>query len=289
MKARQYAPLLLVIAALIPTPAGAQAANSVPDRGASSSETVAVDCQAISADDAKLDLVVKLCNFVSGYQNQLPNFIVKQTTTFESETSKTVMTAEVTFQKGLESYSRVTVNGRPAPVSRITTKPPNDVQFSSTGEFGPALLDLFRVPGATQFKFKTTATLQNQPVAIYEFHVPQNKNLFWTVRPGDGRTIKPEFNGELWLERQTGKPLREEIEPESLLVGAEIVSTKTVIDYAMTAVGDAGSFLLPSRSESTMCKRGVQEAANCTKNVLVFHGYRKFGTETRIISSGTPQ
>lgn len=289
MTARQYAPLLLVIAALIPTAAGAQAAKSEPDRGTPSSEPVAVDCQAIPGADARLDLVVKLCNFVSGYQDQLPNFIVQQTTTFESEISKTVMTAEVTFQNGLESYSRVTVNGRPAPVSRITTKPPDDVQFSSTGEFGPALLDLFRVPGATQFKFKTTATLQNQPVAIYEFHVSQNNNLFWTVRPGDGRTLRPEFNGQLWLEQQTGKPLREEIEPVSLLVGAEIVTTKTVIDYAMTAVGDAGSFLLPSKSESTMCKRGVQEAANCTKNVLVFHGYRKFGTATRIISSGTPQ
>ncbi len=199
------------------------------------------------------------------------------------------MTAEVTFQKGLESYSRVTVNGRPAPVSRITTKPPDEVQFSSTGEFGPALLDLFRVPGATQFKFKTTSTLQNQPVAIYEFHVPQKKNLLWTVRPGDGRTLRPEFNGELWLEQQTGKPLREEIAPANMIVGAEIVSTKTVIEYALTAVGDAGTFLLPSRSESTMCKRGVQETGNCTKNVLVFHGYRKFGTATRILPLGSSQ
>jgi hypothetical protein len=289
MKARQWAPLLLAVAASIPTAAIAQAANS--DRGAPSSEPVAVNCQAIAGAnaDAKLDLVVKLCDFASGYQNQLPNFIVQQTTIFENAFSKTVMTAEVTFQKGQESYSHVTVNGQPAPVSRIATKPPDEVHFSSTGEFGPALLDLFRVPGATQFKFKTTSTLQNQSVAIYEFHIPEKKNVFWTVRPGDGRTMRPEFNGELWLERQTGKPLREEIEPASLLLGAEIVSTRTVIDYAMTAVGDAGTFLLPSKSESTMCKRGVQETDHCTKNVLVFHGYRKFGANTRIIPSATQQ
>jgi hypothetical protein len=174
-------------------------------------------------------------------------------------------------------------------VSRVTTKPPEQVQFSATGEFGPALLDLFRSPGATQFKFKTTSTFQNLPVAIYEFHIPQKKNLFWTVRPGDGRTMRPEFNGELWLEQQTGKPLREEIAPANLLLGAEIISTKTVIEYAMTTVGDAGTFLLPARSESTMCKQGVQETGNCTKNVLVFHGYRKFGTATRVLPSGSPQ
>lgn len=287
MKASRCAPLLLVLATLIPIAAGAQAANLEPDRRAPSKQPVAVDCQAIATDDAKLDLVVKLCEFAVGYQNQLPNFIVQQTTTFESGPSTTVMTAEVTFQKGLESYSRVTVNGRPAPVSRMTTKPPEEVQFSSTGEFGPALLDLFKEPGATQFKFKTTATLQNQPVSIYEFHVPQKKNLFWTVHPGDGRTIRPEFTGELWLEQKTGRPLREEIEPVSLLMGAEIFSTKTVIDYAMTAVGDAGTFLLPSRSESTMCRQGVNETANCSKSLLVFHGYRKFGASTRVLPSGS--
>src|SRR5271166_5479001 len=267
MQALPCARLLLVIAALTSTAMAAQEATAQSDREVTSGQPVAVDCRAIvgTETNAKLDLVAKLCQFVSSYQNQLPNFIVQQTTTFESGSSKTVMTAEVTFRKGLETYSRVTVNGRPAPVSSITTRPPDGVQFSSTGEFGPALMDLFRVPGATQFKFKTNSTLQNQPVAIYEFHVSQKKNLFWTVRPGDGRTMRPEFNGELWLEQQTGKPLREEIEPVSLLVGAEIVSTKTVIDYAITAVGDAGTFLLPSKSESTICKQGVQETANCTK------------------------
>ena len=287
MKALQCAPVLLVVAVLIPTAAGAQSANSEPDRGPSSNQPAAIDCQAVAGADARLDLVTKLCKFALGYQSQLPNFIVRQTTTFESGTSKTVMTAEVTFQKGLESYSRVTVNGRPAPVSRITTAPPVEVQFSSTGEFGPALLDLFRVPGATQFKFKTTSTLQNRPVAVYEFHVPQKKNLFWTLRLADGRIMRPEFKGELWLEQETGKPLREEIEPVSLLVGAEIFSTTTVIDYAMTPVGDAGTFLLPSKSESTMCRQGVNETANCMKSVLVFHEYQKFGAETRILPSAS--
>jgi len=285
MKAFRGAHLLLAMATVTAIAIGAQEPTAHPDRAAPSSQPVTFDCQAIAGAeaDARLLLLVKLCDFVIGYQNQLPNFVVQQTTTFESGPSKTVMTAEVTFQKGLESYSRVTVNGRPAPVSKITTKPPDEVQFSSTGEFGPALMDLFKVPGATQFKFKTTSTLQNQPVVIYEFHVPQKKNFFWTLRLADGRTIRPEFVGALWLEQQTGKPLREEMEPTSLVVGAEIVSAKTVIDYAMTEVGDAGNFLLPVKSESTVCHTGVQETGTCTKNVLVFHGYRKFGSTTRIL------
>lgn len=285
MKAIRCAPLLLVVATLLPTVAGAQSAN--PEAATEATTPVAADCQAVSGGDAKLDLIAKLCEFALAYKDQLPNFVVQQTMTYQTEFSKTVMTAEVTFQKGLETYSRVTVNGRPAPVNAITTRPPDEIQFSSTGEFGPALLDLFRVPGATEFKFKTNSTLQNQPVAVYEFHIPQKKNVFWTVRPGDGRVMRPEFNGELWLEQQTGKPLREEIQPATLLLGTEIVSTKTVIDYASTPVGTAGTFLLPTKSESTMCKRGVNQEAACSKTVLVFHGYRKFGAETHILPSAS--
>jgi len=66
-------------------------------------------------------------------------------------------------------------------------------------------------------------------------------------------------------------------------------ATRTVIDYAMTPVGDAGTFLLPSKSESTMCRQGVNETPNCMKNVLVFHGYRKFGADTRILPSTAQQ
>jgi hypothetical protein len=283
VKASRCVLLLLVSAASLLTAARAQSAKSEPDRDAS--VPAVSDCQAVRGTDARLDLVAKLCEFALGYKDQLPNFVVQQTMSFETVASKTVMTAEVTFQKGLETYSRVTVNGRPAPVSTITAKPSDAIQFSSTGEFGPALLDLFRVPGATQFKFKTNSTLQDRPVAVYEFHIPQKENRFWTVRPGDGRTIRPEFNGELWLEQQTGKPLREEIQPVKLLLGAELVSTKTVIEYANTPVAAAGTFLLPSKSESTMCKHGVNQEPNCTKTVLVFHDYRKFGAETRILPS----
>src|ERR1700757_689042 len=164
MRALRHAPSLFAIAVLASASiaAAAQEATTHPDHDAAPNQPVALDCPAIAGTDAdaRLRLVLKLCDFLNGYQNQLPNFVVQQTTTFESGSSKTVMTAEVTFQKGLESYSRVTVNGRPAPASRITTKPSDEVQFSSTGEFGPALMDLFKVPGAAQFKFKTTSTLR---------------------------------------------------------------------------------------------------------------------------------
>ena len=48
----------------------------------------------------------------------------------------------------------------------------------------------------------------------------------------------------------------------------------------MTSVGDLGTFLLPVKSETTIC---VQTWSDCTTNSLVFHDYEKFGTTTRIL------
>ncbi len=285
MKASGYCELLLLVAALPTTAVAAQTAPVQPEAAKPARSTTAanvIDCASFAASDARLDLVSKLCEFALSYRHQLPDFIVQQTTTSEGM-SKTVIKAQVTFQAGLEHYSNVTIDGRPAPVSAITTTPPNEMQFSSTGEFGPALLDLFKIPGATEFKFKKTSVLRNQPVAIYEFHVPEKKNVFWTFRIADGRAFRPEFNGEVWLQPETGRPLREEMEPASLPPGSEITSAKTVIDYAMTALGDAGTYLLPVKSESTLCNQGMYGMGACTTNVIVFQRYRKFGA-THIIS-----
>jgi len=244
-------------------------------------------CSTYAAGDPSLELVSKLCDFALSYRQRLPDFIVEQKVTSEGTYSKSVITAQITFENGLEHYSRVAIDGRAAPVSRITSHLPNEIRFSSTGEFGPALLDLFRVPGAIEFKFAKNSTLRNQPVAVYDFRLPEKKNVSWTFRIADGRTFRPEFTGELWLNRQTGLPLREEMEPVNLPASCDITSAKTVIDYAMTAVGHAGSFLLPSKSETTVCDQGIWGIGACTTNTLVFHGYRKFGADTRILPSAS--
>ncbi len=275
MKAFRYALPLLVIAALVPVAAG---------QDAPASSSVLANCQAIAKGDARLDLIAKLCDFAFKYRHALPDFIVQRKTTSEG-LSKTVMTAQVTYQKGVENYSQVTVDGRHAPANTFSTHPPSSMQFSSTGEFGPALLDLFKVPGATEFKFSRTATLQNEPVAVYEFHVPQKKNVFWAFRLTDGRSCSPEFTGELWLRQQTGEPVREQMTPENLPANWDITSAKTVIDYARVAIAEAGTFVLPVKSEFTLCNQGMFGLGACTTNVTVFHGYRKFGTTTRIVNS----
>lgn len=286
MRASWYCRVLLAAAIAFPSTLGAQTtAQTNPTSPANDSDVGnLLGCGRFAASDAKLKLISRLCEFALTYRHQLPDFIVQQTTTSEGM-SKTVIKAQVTFQEGVEQYSNVMIDGHPAPPSALTTTLPSSIQFSSTGEFGPALLDLFKVPGATEFKFEKVSSLRNQPVTIYKFHVPEKKNVFWKFRIADGRTFTPEFDGELWLQQKTGKPLREEMRPVNLPAGSEIASAETVIDYAMIALGDAGSFILPVKSETTLCNQGMYGIGACTINTIIFHQYRKFGITTRILPS----
>jgi hypothetical protein len=240
-------------------------------------------CSAISVANSRLGLVSKLCEFALAYRHQLPDFIAQQTTTTNQGLSTSTITAQVTFRQGQEHYSQVTINGRRVESNSLTSALPKNIRFSSTGEFGSLLVDLFTSPGAADFKFRKEASLRGVAVAIYDFHLPAEKNTFWTVQGTNKQILKPEFRGELWLEEQTGRPLREELEPVNLPTGSGVAAIKTITDYAMTLVGDIGTFLLPVKSESRICFWSSHFP--CVTNVLIFHNYRKFAATSRIVEA----
>lgn len=279
--------VLLFGAALLSTTCVAQLAPAKPETRPSdaidSTNTVmdASHCSAISANDARLSLVSKFCEFALTYRRQLPDFIAQQTTTTRAVSSTNVITSQVTFRHGQEHYSHVKINGQPVP---STGTFPKNLRFTSTGEFGSFLVDLFSSAGVAEFKFRKEAMLQGIPVAVYEFHIPSGKNTFWALRDSKGRALRPEFRGELWLDQQTGRPLREELEPVHLPAASEFVAVKTITDYMMTPVGDAGVFLLPAKSEIHVCVH--QRTVSCMDSILTFQDYRKFAATTRILAGG---
>lgn len=242
-----------------------------------------IDCGRFAAHDAKLDLVSKLCVFALSYRSKLPDFIAQQTTTSKAPNSTVVISAQVTYRQGLEQYSQITINGVTASQSGV------DARLFSTGEFGPLLINLFEVPDTVEFKFKKTETLAGVSVAVFDFDLPKKKNGFWAIQDAKGETLKPEFRGRLWLEAQSGRIVREEVEPVTNSWQTGLMSMKLATDYALTQVSDLGTFLLPVRSESTMC-RGLQGVSlGCTVNVAVFHDYQKFGASSRVLPAAPEQ
>jgi hypothetical protein len=280
MRAARHCRLLLLVAVLSTVTVG----QTIPSPSAADPKQPAaanvIACGTFAASDTSLDLVSKLCLFALTYRHKLPDFIAQQTTASHGLRTTTVITAQVTYREGLEHYSRVTINGKAvAPKVQVNF----GLRLFTSGEFGPLLINLFEVPGAAEFKLRKRATLNGTAVAIYDFHLPKNKNTFWAIRDPYGETLKPEFQGQLWLDQQSGLPLREELEPKFDEDTTGIASAKFMTDYAMTAVSDAGTFLLPVRSESTVCSDALGMQDMCTTNVVSFHDYQKFVATSRIM------
>ena len=215
------------------------------------------------------------------YRHQLPDFVAQQTTTAREGFSTNIITAQVTFRQGQEHYSHVTINGRPVPSSSITRTPP---RISSSAR--PASLDRcwwIYSPRPLQSNSSSARRLvcEVSPSQFTNFTSLREKHILdfawyqWT-NPETG-VSRPAMVGAA----ETGRPLREELEPVNLPSSSGVVSIRTVSDYAMTSVGGVGAFLLPVKSESTICIR-VSDVP-CTTNVLVFHDYRKFAATTRIL------
>ena len=245
-------------------------------------------CQAVTGGNQQLAPLAKLCEFALNYQRELPDFLAQMTITERQPSSKIVVTAQVALEQGHESYAAMTVNGKPVDVDSLNELPKSSMRFTSSGEFGAFLVDLFH-PGEAEFQFRKQATLNGTPVVVYDFHVSASSNTFWSLTDDLGHTLHPEFQGELWVEAGTGRLMRESLQPVHLPADFEITGLTTTIDYGLTAVGDAGVFVLASRSESLICTfHRFSKVVPCVSIIKTFSNYEKFTATTRILAD-SPQ
>ena len=181
---------------------------------------------------------------------------------------------------GREQYSDVRVGGKPVSPDRVVTHPP----LSTRGEFGSDLVYLFTPPRAAEFKLQKRTTLQAHAVIVYEFHLPADKNTFWTLYDANNRSLRPELRGELWIEPQQAKLLRLQLEPIHLPLDFAIESGMTTIDFADVSLSDAGVFLMPVSSKTEACSReyNLNLLGPCLYNVVSFHDCHKFTAKTKV-------
>lgn len=156
-------------------------------------------------------------------------------------------------------------------------------------EFGSDLVSLFTPPIAAEFKVLKQTVLHSDPALVYQFHLPADKNTFWTIYDDRNGSIKPELHGEPWIEPGTGRLLRLQVQPVHLPPQFDLKSGSTVVDYAEVGLGDAGVFLLPTSSQTNACIRGyevdrLKTTLTCVSNAITFQNCHKFTARTRIES-----
>ena len=223
-------------------------------------------------------LIEKAKEVAENFSESLPNYTVKQfTTRYQSTTIKTDWQAQdnisidLIYSDGKEIYKNVLLNGKPSKGKAEETG------SWSTGEFGTTIRDLLQATTQADFRpLRAQEIIVGRTSVVYNFYVKQENSHWRVVAPGE--SYSPAYRGTVWFDKETARVLRVEKQSRNVPKDFPIDKVETVIDYEFIRLG-AGKFLLPVKSETLSCFRGTN---NCSKNVIEFRNYRKFGAESAV-------
>jgi hypothetical protein len=247
--------------------------GSTPRPDASPEESTGV---LLAGENSADPLIVRARHVARQFTDTLPNYVCTQIVTrYESTTrpvdwrARDVITLELTYNEGKESYSGMRINGKK--VSKDITQ--MDGTWS-TGEFATTLLDIFSTPTQAHFTPRGSSLINGARAQRYDFTVEQ-PHSHWMINT-ESQSMRPAYQGTLWISPENGRVLRIEKQARNLPGSFPLDAIEMAVDYDNVRLAGA-SFLLPSRAEVLSCERGT---VNCVRNTIDFRNYRKFESES---------
>ncbi len=241
-------------------------------------ETAEVETAPVRAAPATDPYIDKARATAFAFEQKVPDFVCQEyMTRYESNARPAswnaldVVSAEVVFEDGHERYRNVAVNDKPA------HKDMEQLDGSwSTGEFASVLLDLFSSSTAAEFRFAKQSISAGVEARVYDFEVAQ-PNSHWHVRT-PSQSLDPAYRGSVWIEPETGRVLRIEMQARSLPREFPLDTVEMAVDYENVRIG-TGQFLLPVHAENLSCQRGT---SNCGRSAIDFRNYHKYEANSTI-------
>jgi hypothetical protein len=222
----------------------------------------------------------------SSFSETLPNYVVKQfTTRYQTEQARggqtswraiDTVSADVVSEGGKETYKNILLNGKP-PKEAI-----EKTGSWSTGEFSSVLQEVLSPATDADFHNRRSTTIANRGAWRYDFSVEQ-ANSHWHVYAA-AQSYNPEYTGAIWIDKENSRVLRIELAARSVPRAFPLDTVESALDYDYVLIGDS-KFLLPVHSEALSCERGT---SGCSRNVIDFRNYRKFGADTSITFDTPP-
>jgi hypothetical protein len=145
---------------------------------------------------------------------------------------------------------------------------------SSTGSFGPALIDLFA--DAPEFQFEGQKTVNGLAAYAYSFRVPLDRSHHSFV-VSDGSDKPVAYQGTVFADPGTGAPVQLTILAGELPPEANCCRFTTALDYRHVRIG-AAQFLLPFEA----LQRFVMPDGREVENTVTFSGCRAYGAESTV-------
>lgn len=213
----------------------------------------------------------------AAYSAGLPDFLAQQATTrffrssvIEQWQKLDVVTADVAYRNGKETYSNFAVDGRPR------SQPVDQSGAWSTGEFGTTLEDLLGASTDAKFKLRGQERVAGLNTVAFDFVVSEG-NSSWELVAPDQRRFKPGYEGTVWIDRESKRVVK--IEQRALGIPSDfpISKVETTLQYGFAAI-EAKTYLLPAGGEYVACVNG----GACTRNVIEFRNFRKFEAESKV-------
>jgi hypothetical protein len=218
------------------------------------------------------------------FTETLPNYVVKQyTTRYQSDSANRghtswqaldIITADVVAENGKETYKNLMLNGKP-------TKDVDKTGSWSEGEFASTLQALLSPASDARFTNKRATTIVNRAAYRYDYSIEQPRSN-WLVE-AEGSRYRPAYGGAIWIDKETSRVLRIEMSAHNMPRDFPLDQVESTVDYDFVPIGDK-KYLLPTHSEALSCLRGTSE---CTRNVIEFRNYRKFGADESITFEDT--
>lgn len=214
----------------------------------------------------------------AAFIDTLPNFEVQQLTTrYQSAESgrnwaaQDTVSSDVTYHGGKEEYKNIKIN------NRLVNKAMMDIPGArSTGEFGTTLVSLFSPASHADFKKLRDTNISNRTAVSYAYVVPRvhsDYRILW-----GSQYIVPGYSGRVWIDKDTARVLRIEIQADAIPVEFPLDKVEAVIDYGPERLGSE-SFILPLAAENLSCLRGT---SFCGRNVIAWRNYRLYKGEATI-------
>jgi len=212
------------------------------------------------------------------FSRKLPNFICQEQMARFGQQGRgqkipqDMVSAEIIYEDGEESYRNVKVNNRP------TDKRLQEIDGSwSTGEFATALLQLFDPSSQAQFRFSHSTTISGLRAQVYDFQVRADHS-HWRLSAGS-QSVTAAYAGSVWIEPSSARVLRIEMQARDLPSDFPMDAVESAVDYSYVMI-EGKSFLLPVHAENLGCQRGSNY---CSHNVIDFRNFHQFKGDIKII------
>ncbi len=225
------------------------------------------------------DTLRKVCEYAVSLPKQIPNFTCDQRTAryLDGQTSD-IVTAEVTYLDGKESYRNVKSNGLPVSDARSLTS-----HTWSTGQFGADIQGIFG--GSNEVSFELDEASGDQHTLVFHYEIEQQEVPFWRLHMRD-QVAAPPYHGELRIDKKTSALRQLQVETTQMPEDFPLRSADLLIEYRNVPFGDGTSFLLPSKTVVKASTRG----GRTNRNVLEFRNCHKFRATARVLPhSETPE